>query len=47
MTIASGVNFLQLLTTPSDSIASIERDLEKKERKRLQAGKKDQHEEPE
>jgi hypothetical protein len=47
VTIATGVKFLQLVTTPSDSIASIERDLEKKERKRLQAGKKDQPEEHE
>ena len=47
VTIASGAKFLQLVTTPSDSIAAIERDLEKKERKRLQAGNKDQHEERE
>ncbi len=46
VTIATGVNFLKLLTTPSDSIAAIERDLEKKERKRLQARTKDQREEP-
>jgi Domain of unknown function (DUF1707) len=46
VTIASGAKFLQLLTTPQDSIASIERDLEKKERKRLEASKRDQHEEP-
>ena len=44
VTIASGAKFLQLVTTPADSIAAIERDLEKKERKRLQAGKKDQGE---
>jgi len=47
VTIASGAKFIQLVTTPSDSIAAIERDLEKKERKRLQAGNKDRHEEPE
>ena len=41
VTIASGAKFLQLLTTPADSIASIERDLEKKERKRLEARKKE------
>jgi hypothetical protein len=45
VTIATGVKFLQLVTTPQDSIASIERDLEKKERKRLEAPNKDQHEE--
>lgn len=39
VTIASGAKFVQLVTTPSDSITAIERDLEKKERKRLQAGK--------
>ena len=47
VTIASGAKFLQLVTTPADSIASIERDLEKKERKRLEARTKDQHEESE
>jgi DUF1707 SHOCT-like domain len=47
VTIATGVNFLKLLTTPADSIASIERDLEKKERKRLEARKKDESGEPE
>ena len=40
VTVASGAKFLQLITTPADSIASIERDLEKKERKRLEAGQK-------
>jgi hypothetical protein len=37
VTIASGAKFIQLVTTPSDHITAIERDLEKKERKRLQA----------
>jgi hypothetical protein len=37
VTIASGAKFIQLVTTPSDSIAAIERDLEKKQLKRLQA----------
>lgn len=37
VTIATGVNFLKLLTTPSDSIAAIERELERKERKRLES----------
>jgi uncharacterized protein DUF1707 len=45
VTIASGAKFLQLLTTPRDSIAAIERDLEKKERKRLEPGPRDQREE--
>jgi hypothetical protein len=40
VTIASGAKFLRLLATPADSIASIERDLEKKERKQLEARKK-------
>jgi hypothetical protein len=44
VTIASGAKFVQLVTTPSDSITAIERDLEKKERKRLQAQRKE-HEE--
>ena len=40
VTVASGAKFLQLVTTPAESIASIERELEKKERKRLE-GKRD------
>jgi hypothetical protein len=47
VTIASGAKFLQLVTTPADSIAAIERDLEKKERKRLEAKKSDKHEDRE
>ena len=46
VTIASGAKFVQLLTTPADSIASIERDLEKKERKRLESREKGQHGDP-
>lgn len=46
VTIASGAKYVQLLTTKKDSIASIERDLEKKERKRLEARTKDQRGEP-
>lgn len=45
VTIATGVNFLKLLTTPADSIAAIERDLEKRERKRLESRKRNQREE--
>jgi len=45
VTIASGAKFLQLVTTPAESIASIERELEKKERKRLEA-KKDRGPDP-
>lgn len=37
VTIASGGRLLQLLTSREDSILSIQRDLEKKERKRLEA----------
>ena len=41
VTVATGVKFFQLALTPEDTTASIERDLEKKERKRLEAQKKD------
>jgi hypothetical protein len=44
VTIASGAKFLQLLTSPQDSIAAIERDLERKERKRLRSRRRDQPE---
>ncbi len=37
VTIGTGLNFLRLVTTREDSIPAIERDLEKKERKRLEA----------
>ena len=37
VTIGTGLNFLRLVTTREDSILSIERDLEKKERKKLEA----------
>jgi hypothetical protein len=47
VTIVTGLKFVQLVTTRQDSIAAIERDLEKKERKRLEARKKGEHEEPE
>jgi hypothetical protein len=40
VTIASGAKFVQLATTPKDSIAAIQRDLERKERKRLEARRK-------
>jgi hypothetical protein len=36
VTIASGARFMQLLTNREDTIISIERDLEKKERKRIE-----------
>jgi hypothetical protein len=37
VTVASGIKFMQLLTTREDTTLSIQRDLEKKERKRLEA----------
>ena len=43
VTVATGVKFFQLALTKEDTTASIERDLEKKERKRIEAQKKDQH----
>ena len=36
VTVVSGARFFQLLTNREDTIISIERDLEKKERKRLE-----------
>jgi hypothetical protein len=47
VTIVTGLKLVQLITTRQDSITAIERDLEKKERKRLEATKKDQGKEPE
>lgn len=41
---ASGAKFLRLVSTPTDSIASIEQELERKERKRLQSGKRNRRE---
>jgi hypothetical protein len=40
VTIASGAKLVQLVTTPSDSIAGIQRELERKERKRLESRRK-------
>jgi hypothetical protein len=47
VTIVSGIRLMQLLTTREDTILSIQRDLEKKERKRLEGKKPDQQEEGE
>ena len=41
---ASGAKFLQVALTKEDTTRSIERDLEKKERKRLEAQKRDEQE---
>jgi hypothetical protein len=43
--LGTGMRLLQLVATPRDTIASIERDLEKKERKRIEAQQKDQRKE--